>query len=441
MGIDYLCVVDQELLPYFNPKVQALKDQKILLAHSGGVDSAVLAHLFLTHALSFSVAHCNFQLRGDESEEGARFVEDWCAHHKVPFYSVRFTLDNYPQKNTQLAARELRYQWFEALKEVFGFTAVCTAHHLNDQLETFLMHSLRGTGLDGMVGIPDTETLQRPLLGITKAQLLDYAHSHKLAWREDSSNATTHYTRNALRHTVIPPLLEALPKGLEGFSKTVLHLQESQAFQASALSTLQSTLFEEVKEGIQIPIQELMALPHLLFCLHHWFSPYGFKATEVLKLCKASSGKRCVSTSHQLTRERTHLWLSPLTKTETNSIPITLEAGFIATPIQLSWQALDQMPKSPLSAHQAALNNKVLNSPLFLRKMEKGDYFYPTGMTGKKLLSKYFKDQKYTAREKEQQWLLCTSEGIVWVVGQRCDRRFAADAKTEDILLLTLNEK
>lgn len=433
--------MDQQLITYFKQKAKELKHQKILLAHSGGVDSSVLANLFISHKLSFGVAHCNFQLRGVESEDGARFVEDWCRHHKVPFYSVRFTLDGYPQKNTQLAARQLRYQWFEELKSVFGFTVVCTAHHLNDQLETFLMHTFRGTGLDGMVGIPEMDSLQRPLLDITKAQLLSFAQNRKLEWREDSSNATTQYTRNALRHTVIPPLLEAIPNGLEGFSKTINHLQESQAFQASALYTLHSTLFVKHKEGFQIAIQELMTLPHLLFCLHHWFSPYGFKATEVLKLCKTSSGKRCVSTSHQLTRERTHLWLSPLKKTETNSISITLEAGFIATPIQLSWKALDHMPKSPLNAHQAALNNKLLNSPLFLRKMEKGDYFYPTGMTGKKLLSKYFKDQKYTSFEKEQQWLLCTQEAVVWVVGQRCDRRFAADKKTEDILLLTLSEK
>ncbi len=423
---------------HFEDFSTAQKHKKILLAHSGGVDSCVLGHLLISHKLSFAVAHCNFQLRAKASNEDALFVEDWCKNYKVPFFTVKFATKEYHQKNTQIAARELRYEWFTHLIDIFEFDIVVTAHHLNDQLETFLMHTIRGTGLEGLVGISETETLKRPLLSWTKDEILSYAESHSLKWREDETNASTIYFRNVLRHRVIPPLLEAVPQGLQNFSTTLKHLQAGKSLINFTLHELKTGIFIQEKEGIRIDLKALESLPELSFCLHHWMSPYGFEVVEVLKLLQSNSGKKCLTATHQLMRERTHLYLTELQPIEEERIWIDFDQKKITDPLSLSWQSIEKMPERILKLNEAVLDQEKLIQPIFLRKYKKGDYFYPVGMKGKKLLSKFFKDEKYTQIEKKNQWLLCTDKDLVWVVGKRCDRRFAATQNSKQILIINL---
>ena len=197
----------------FNAK--PLQGRRLLLAHSGGVDSSVLAHLLLEANLDFSVAHCNFQLRGAESDQDASFVKNWCQQHQIPFFEIAFSTEAYQEhskKSTQLAARDLRYKWFESLQFCHNFEILLTGHHLNDQIETFLIHASRGTGISGLLGIPQTSNLVRPLLGVSKEKIISYAQSHSLVWREDRTNLEPTYLRNRIRNEVLAPLEKINPK-------------------------------------------------------------------------------------------------------------------------------------------------------------------------------------------------------------------------------------
>ena len=424
-------------------ELSSLASEKLLLAHSGGVDSSVLAQLLLEQNLSFSVAHCNFQLRGSASDADEAFVQDWCKVHNIPFFVKHFdtqTFKKEQKQSTQLAARTLRYQWFETLRTAHGFSTLLTAHHLNDQLETFLMYATRGTGIAGLLGISERDWIQRPLSGVTKSAILAYAEKHAIAWREDASNATNAYLRNEIRHQLVNPWVESHPESLSNFKTTLTHLSEAHAFIQSQLEQLKKQIFTSKDQGIELQLTAFEQLPQKHFCAHHWFSPYGFSAAEVLKLCSASKGKALFSSTHRLIREREVLLLTTLNETSNATVALDLNSPKTPLPISLVWETLISPPKRDWKNHQAALDKALLKKPLYLRKYQKADYFYPSGMKGKKLLSKFFKDEKYTTLQKESQWLLCSGEDIVWVVGKRCDQRFVGTTSSAEILLMQLEQ-
>ena len=421
--------------------LSSLGHQKVLLAHSGGVDSCVLAELLLRENVSFVVAHCNFQLRAEASDADEQFVIKWCQSNEIPYYTKRFdtlVFKEIHKQSTQLAARNLRYQWFEVLRSTHGFTRLLTAHHLNDQFETFLMRTTRGTGINGLLGIPDTDWIQRPLKEIPKSELLAYAKANQINWREDQSNQSDDYLRNEFRHHLVEPWLKAHPDALKNFKKTLSHLTEANLFIQTQLELLKNQFFQNKPYGIEIEVTALDQIPQKAFSIHYWLSPYGFSAKEVLKLLQAEKGKVLLSTSHRVIREQKKKVLSPLKKSRKACSLINLKGDGEELPISLRWESLSSFSMKEWKAHQAALDKKKLKLPLFLRKYEKGDYFYPTGMKGKKLLSKFFRDEKYTTQEKESQWLLCSDKAIVWVIGKRCDQRFTADQKSKEILLMEL---
>lgn len=403
----------------------------MLLAHSGGVDSSVLADLLLSMSVDFSVAHCNFQLRGVASEEDHDWVKSWCAEKGIPFFSTRFIL---PQGDAsiQLKARELRYKWFYELVALYSFDLLLTAHHLNDQLETFLMHAGRGTGLKGLIGIPSHSHLFRPLLSFPKKTLLHYASINKINWREDASNASTSYWRNALRHEVVKPLLNSHPQYLHNFQTTLKNLKETQAFVSTQLDTIKQALFVSQKDHIEINVKKVQNLPNTSFCIHAWFTPLGFHSREVEKLLEAQTGSEIMSVTHRLIRNRNVLLLTErdLFQKEQKVFTWDLKAP-LTYPLEL--KCVSQKIEG---THCAVLNPTVLKMPLKLRKYKRGDYFYPLGMKGKKKLSKYFKDEKYSLLEKENQWLLCSEDDIVWIIGKRLDNRFAALPTTKNPLIL-----
>lgn len=442
-GYPYLCAVGTNTFDKVLSALSELKSEKILLAHSGGIDSSVLAQLLWANKITFSVAHCNFQLRGSESEADQAWVEDWCKIHQVPFFCKRLDLKALKKENkqgTQEAARKARYDWFEELRILHHFDVLLTAHHLNDQFETFLMYATRGTGLRGLLGIQQRDWIQRPLQFIEKKEIKAYAEIHNIKWREDTSNTTTDYLRNEFRHLLIAPWLQKHPETLTQFKTTLKHLRETNAFINIHLNRLKKELFQEVSEGVEISITAYRALPELSFCTHYWFSPLGFEAKEVLKLIDASKGKQIISESHRLIRERDKLILIALKQSHSAPCFFDLETNISDLPFPLKWNKITLPVLQQWREDQAALDFTKLKMPLCLRKYQKGDYFYPSGMKGKKLLSKYFKDEHYTVLEKEAQWLLCSHDQIVWVVGKRCDARFAANEKTKEILLIETAE-
>lgn len=421
-----------------------LRDKKCLLALSGGVDSMVLAHLLLKHPINFSVAHANFQLRGMDSEADQTLVEDFCNQHQIPCFVQRFDTLTYAEQqgiSIQMAARELRYQWFETVMQENGLELLLTAHHADDSLETFFINLGRGTGIKGLLGIPEqNEKIFRPLLAFSKDEILHFAEVKSIAFREDSSNAKTNYQRNWFRHQIIPLLKENQPEFLNQALQTMQHLQAVQQFAEGMVQNQLQFLLQNETDNIQsLNIVQLKAIPGFQYVLHVWLSPFGFTAwDDIYKLLDASSGKTILSKNYRLLKNREQLLLQPLTfNVEEEVYEVTSTS--LNLPIDLQWKESELIPKEyEEDSSVVYLDKDSLNLPLQLRRWQKGDYFYPFGMQGKKKLSKYFKDEKFSIIDKENTWVLCSDNQIVWVVGHRMDNRFKITSKTKRIVQLTL---
>ena len=295
----------------FKEKLQPLKDSNFLITVSGGVDSMVLASLFKTHNLKFSVAHCNFKLRADESDEDELFVSNWSIENNQKYFNTSFNTVEYCKNNkvgTQEGARNLRYKWFNDLKEIYGFDFIVTAHNLNDQIETYLINSMRGTGLSGLVGIPEkTDKLYRPLLDISKNEISEYAINNNIEFREDSSNSSNDYLRNTIRNSIIPKFEEFDDNVMLKFRTTINNLNSTKIFADIIISDIKEKVF--LKEGTneRIKISDLSNLNPLDFYVHSFFSEYGFDYKEVIKLFTSDSGKYIDSTKYKLTKNKNDL--------------------------------------------------------------------------------------------------------------------------------------
>ena len=416
--------LDQQLKGVVNPR--------LLLACSGGVDSMVLLHILQKSTYSIAVAHCNFLLRGLASDEDAAFVSAYCNRHGLPYFEATFETKDYAKTkriSTQMAARELRYQWFNTLKEEHTFTHLLTAHHLDDQLETFLINLGRGSGIKGLSGIP-YHLILRPLLGVTKEGILAYAKENNISWREDASNAEEDYLRNQLRHQLIPKWKAIQPNLIEQLEKSQQQLRWAKEALVYHCEEFKAKHFIAQEDQVAISVEALKALKPLEYYLHALFSPYGFTHfSDLNALLNAQSGKQLFSATHRLLKDRSHLLLMPVAETESKEVFYWTPTEDLSFPLSLKIK--DHITENKRSA---ILATEALKYPLILRKYQEGDYFYPVGMKGKKKLSKFFKDQKYSLLEKEQQWLLCSGSEIVWVVGQRVDARFAATPETQNPL-------
>ena len=403
--------------------VKDLKQQKLLVAISGGIDSVVLAHLLHSEGVEIVLAHCNFQLRGEESNADEAFVRDFAKEMGVAVEVIRFDTKKYAeihQLNTQLAARELRYEWFGKLLVEKGCDKVAIAHNANDNLETFFINLSRGTGLGGLLGIPrETDTIIRPLLKVTREEIEQYARVHNLSWREDSSNATDHYVRNRIRHHISPQLREIHPNFLENFGKTQGYLRQADAFISFYIKKIEEECFEG-DNPICINTKKLQEVPELEFVLHHLFYCYGFGNIKDLKnlLLRAEAGKQLISATHSLVKDRHCLWLKPL-EAEEQAPELVYEELFEPFSIEKGNPSI------------AYVDADKLTEPLSVRKKQEGDVFYPLGLGRKKKLSKFFIDEKYTQAERDGQWLLCCGDAIIWVIGKRLDERFKITEKTK----------
>ena len=417
-----------------NIHLEKVNNPNLLLACSGGVDSMVLFELLHKLNYKFAVAHCNFQLRGEESDEDENFVAQHCKKYGIPFFSRLFATAAFAEDHSisiQMAARELRYAWFSELMEKHSFSNLLTAHHLNDQVESFLINLSRASGLKGLAGIP-TQKVLRPLLGVHKSEILHYAQEAAINWREDASNATDAYLRNKLRHHLLPAWEKISPTVTAQINQSIEKLSWAQLALAHQLEEFKAQHFQITANCIEIPLKPLIALQPQEYYLHALFSPFGFHhLNDLMELTQAQSGKQLHSKSHRLIRNRDYFLLQPLLeKNETDATTHYWEVEEdLVHPIVLKLSTASSQSKQ-----NAVLDRSLLKFPLILRKYREGDYFYPVGMQGKKKLSKFFKDQKYSLLEKEQQWLLCSEDNIVWVIGQRVDARYAAKKDTNNPL-------
>lgn len=415
-----------------------LKGNQLLVACSGGLDSVVLTHLLVKSGFEITLAHCNFSLRGNESDTDSNFVIQLAKNLEIPVFTETFETETFADEHgisIQMAARQLRYLWFEELSNQLNIKYILTAHHLDDNLETFLINLSRGTGLRGLTGIPvKQDKLVRPLLAFSKETVLAYAEKNKLTWREDSSNASNKYLRNALRNEVIPKWKVTVPNLLQNFETTQKNLIDSRNLIKDYLALLLNYLVEETETGYKFSVKKLKALPHSKTVLFELFSPLGFtEFDDLYNLLSAQAGKQVVSPSHVLLKDRDFLFLEPINReTKTEEFTIPKNTTKIEHPLNLSFKKVSTLGDS--SEKVIFVDFDLLKFPLVIRKWNEGDVFYPFGMTGKKKISKYFKDEKLSLLAKQKTWLLCSENEIVWVVGLRADNRFKVTNKTKSIL-------
>ena len=411
------------------------KSDKVLLAVSGGMDSVIMAHLFSQAGLNFSIAHCNFQLRGEASDEDEKFVEGLARNFQVQYFSKSFDTLAYAAQqgiSTQMAARELRYGWFEELRKTNGFSYIATGHHKDDHSETVLINMVRGTGLSGLQGIRKKwGHIIRPLWDFTRKEISQYCNESEIQYREDTTNMETNYIRNKIRHQVIPHLKEINPSFNDSMVK-LSSIAEQTGELLHYLLEKQFELFVKKKEQkLWIEINRLQLLPCASLVLYHLLNPYGFQGAvvdEIIGSLAGQPGKKFFSASHLCLRDREYLMVSPLEqKADFQQIPIDKLAGEVSFPegkLQLFLHEAFRIEQIKKEHNVAFLDAEKLQFPITLRTLKEGDYFYPFGMSGKKKLSDYFVDEKVPLTGKQNKWLLCIGEDIVWVIGMRTDERY-----------------
>ncbi len=416
-----------------------LKGKKLLLAVSGGLDSMVLLHLFQQLDYEIAVLHCNFQLRGIESFSDQQFIEEYTSKNSIPFAFTQFDTEAFAANfkvSIQVAARELRYSWFYEQLAIQNGDFIVTAHHADDNLETFLINLSRGTGLEGLTGIPaQNEKVIRPLLSFSRQEIEAYAASHNLVWREDSSNASDKYLRNKIRHHLVPLLKELNPNFMSSFEKTQAFLTESKELVDDAASMVYQQVAREDGEDIHFDLAHLLQLPNYSSYLYQWLNEFGFTAWEdIYELVNSQSGKQVLAPNFRLVKDRDSLILSPL-QSQTTKQEFLIESldSKVKFPLKLVFTAVSQIEVT--SNTTIFVDQEKLQLPLTLRHWKEGDVFQPLGMGGKsKKVSKLFKDEKLTLIDKEKVWLLCSNNQVVWIVGIRQDERFILDADTKRLL-------
>ncbi len=431
----------KEFESHINNSFPELLTEKCILACSGGLDSVVLAHLCARLKIDVELAHCNFQLREEESLDDEKFVKELASELGLMAYVKRFDTETYANQNKlsiQVAARNLRYTWFRQLAGEKNIPYVLTAHHVDDSLETFLINLSRGTGIKGLTGIEERSgILRRPLLRFTRSQIEAYADKFQINWREDSTNKELYYLRNKIRHEITPRLKELHPNFLQNFQVTQKHLKGSASILGSYIRELKSSLFVERKGGWEISVKSLEKLKPNADFLYALFSEYGFTEWDnVRDILRATSGKQIRSKSHRLVMDREVLILTRLENEEPSSYYFELNEGEIIEPLSIKIELVPEMAE--LTREILYVDKETLNHRLEVRKWKKGDYFYPLGMKGRKLVSKFFKDEKFSALDKEQQWLLFSGDRLVWIIGKRADDRFKVTSETEKILRFQL---
>ena len=440
-----------EFQEHINQNLPFLIGKKLLVAISGGIDSIVLTDLLHQLNFSISLAHCNFSLRGKESNKDEQFVKDLGEKLNFSTFTIKFDTEKYATENgisTQMAARDLRYNWFEKICKKNDIDYIITAHQKDDVIETFLINLTRGTGLDGLTGIPEINgNIVRPMLPFDRNDILIYATKNKLQWREDKSNSSIKYVRNKIRHKIVPVLKELNPSLLDSFQNTLENLKGSQQIVKDRIENIKQKVTNTQNNELHFDVLKLKNLSNPKVYLFQLLNKYGFTEwDDITNLVDAQSGKFVVSKTHRLLKNRDALILSKITSEENTSFQINENTTKISNPLKLKFKTID-IPFDTKNHETKILNELIFDDnntisidynkikfPLTIRKKQKGDFFFPIGLNGKKKVSKYYKDEKMSLSEKENTWLLCSENNIIWVIGKRLDDRFKVSKYSSKIL-------
>ncbi len=432
-----------EFLKYIQENKIIKKNDPVLLAVSGGIDSMVMTHLFIAAGTAIGIAHCNFCLRGKESDLDEEMVKEFADKNKIRFYSKRFATRDYARKkgiSLQMAARELRYEWFETLRKENKFASVAVAHNLNDNIETLLINLIRGTGITGLTGMkPVSNKIVRPLLFATRGKIMDYCISNRISYREDKSNAETKYTRNKIRHMVIPVLQEINPSIEETLNETAERVSGIHEIVSEYINGVRKKVSIKRKEGIIFDIDKLRNLHVGKAVIFELFRPFGITGAisgDLIRMLAGRSGRQVFTRTHRILKNRNEILVYPLEPATTQYFEINDISDLSNTPGILSAGIITDLLdyKIPDDQHVACIDYDKVIFPLIIRKWEKGDYFYPLGMKQRKKLSDYFIDRKFSLVKKEKALILETDGKIVWIIGERIDERFRVTETTSKIL-------
>ena len=443
----------EQFLKYIRSEKLFHPSQRILLAVSGGADSMLMLHLFVQTGFPIAVAHCNFKLRGSESDGDEQFVADYCDLHNLTFHSKTFETSEYASIegiSIEMAARELRYRWFEQLLQRHGYDFLATAHHQDDVIETFLINLSRGSGIRGLSGIqPKSGKIIRPMLFTNRAEIMDYCTRMKIGFRTDSSNEDTVYRRNLIRHKIVPMLEQVNSAFRKNALKTIGTLNETGILFQQRMSEIKASVYSDDEFGAIIHIEKLMNFSPLKTILFELIREFGFQSEQiddVIDSLAKESGRKFYSEGYRLIKDRDYLLIAPNPIKQEKSFYIEEDNLKLSFPIRLLFEKMERTPDFRYSTNHNVvdLDWDKLTFPLILRHWREGEYFQPLGMTGLKKLSDFFIDEKYSIPEKENAWILASGNRPVWIVGKRLDDWFKITSGTKRIFRikwLIVNDK
>ncbi|MRR19573.1 tRNA lysidine(34) synthetase TilS [bacterium] len=423
------------------------RSSRVLLAVSGGVDSMVMASLFRESGTAHAIAHCNFSLRGEESDGDEKFVAAYAAEYGIPFFTRRFdTMAHAATEkiSVQMAARELRYEWFSSLVSLEGYDAVAVAHNLNDNVETFLINLLRGTGINGLTGMSQHHNgVIRPLLFATRDEIAAFASENRIVFREDSSNAQVKYTRNRIRHLVIPEMEKVNPGAINAMTDTMKHLASDSQILDFYIGGLRESLFRSAPGGVsEVEIKDLLALKPLAPHIYGLFKKFGLspgQIDEVIALLGSQTGRYLCTTTHRLLCDRGRIIIARRDEEEPADFNFSsldeMRMSGLFTELRIMEPSDDPLPVSPLTA---CLDLDRISFPVTVRTWGPGDRFMPLGMKQMKKISDFLIDMKIPVTAKEKVLLLLSGDEVMWVMGYRIDDRFRVTGHSEKILVLTV---
>jgi len=441
--------MQQKVQSYIERQQLLTPKATVIVGVSGGTDSVVLLHIL--HALGYEcvVAHCNFHLRMEESNRDEAFVRALSKTMKLPFYNIDFDTVSYADKHgisIEMAARDLRYEWFHDLLKKLEAQAIAVAHHADDSIETMLMNLVRGTGLRGLSGIrPRNKKVIRPLLCCNRQELENYLIRYDLEHVEDSTNASVDYQRNKFRNEVLPLLEEINPSLRQTLYESQKRFEGTTAIYAQAIDTIREKIAETADGLRKLNIDIIKQQVHIPTVMYEILHPYGFSGATIEQVTEnldAESGKTFYSDTHRLIKDRKYLIISPKDDDKVDEYYITQPDAVIDQPFVLQLKTLKLTPDFSISrsAKRVHIDASKLAFPLQLRRWREGDVFYPFGMKQRKKVSDFFIDNKLSLLEKEQSWLLVSGNDIVWIVGQRLDDRFRITAETTEVVELSIND-
>lgn len=418
------------------------EDRPVLVGLSGGADSIALLTILVKLGYSCIAAHCNFHLRGDESMRDERFAEAYACKLHIPFRKTDFDTNRYAADrhiSIEMAARDLRYAWFEELRRETGAQAIAVAHHRDDSVETLLMNLVRGTGIRGLSGIsPKNGYVVRPLLAVSRQEIVEWLGEQQLSYMTDSTNLTDAYTRNFIRLRILPLLEDINPSVKTAIARTSEHLAATEEIYLHVIQEAKSAL---MKDGNRLSIAALLQYPSPGTILYELLKPYNFTrqvADDIYRSLDKESGKIFYSTTHRLVKDRVYLLLAPLEKEQSDTYMLKEDVDNYSVPIELSLRktVINKDFIIQKDKNTAYFDYDKLSFPLTLRRWREGDWFIPFGMKGRKKLSDYFSDHKFSRIDKERVWLLCSGDDIIWIVGERSDNRFCLDKTTKNVLVV-----